>query len=50
MQLELIVPVLMGCVLIWWIGRTLSWFAKLVSAALALLIVALVLGFERYLQ
>ena len=47
MQLELVVPILMSCALLWWIGRGMSWTARLTVAAVTLIIVAGVLLFEQ---
>ena len=47
MQLELVVPILMSCALLWWIGRGMSWTARLTVAAVTLVIVAGVLLFEQ---
>jgi hypothetical protein len=47
MRPDVIVPVLMGCALLWWIGRGMSWTARLGVAAITLAIVAAVLFAER---
>ena len=47
MQLDLVVPILMSCALLWWIGRGLSWTARLTVAAVTLVIVVGVLLFEQ---
>jgi hypothetical protein len=44
---ELFVPVLMGCALLWWIGRAMSWPARLAVATITLAAVAAILWFER---
>ncbi|HEY8335986.1 MAG TPA: hypothetical protein VIQ05_19525 [Tardiphaga sp.] len=48
-QLDFLVPVLMSCALLWWIGRGMSWTARLVVAVITLTIVVCVLLFERSL-
>ena len=47
MQLDIIVPVVMSCALLWWIGRGLSWTARLATAAVTLVLIVGVLLFER---
>jgi ABC-type amino acid transport system permease subunit len=50
MQLEIIVPVLMGCLLLWWVGRGMGWTIRLTVAAITLAIVAGILLLERGLN
>jgi hypothetical protein len=47
MQLGFIVPVVMGCALIWWVGRGLSWTSRLVVAAITLAVIIGVVWLER---
>ena len=47
MQLEIVMPVLMGCALLWWIGRGMNWTRRLAVAAITLAVIALVLFVER---
>ena len=47
MQLEIVVPVLMGCALLWWIGRGMSWTRRLGVAAVTLAVIAVILLVER---
>ncbi len=47
MSLEIIVPVLMGVALLWWIGRGLSWSARLAVAAVTLGLAILIVAAER---
>lgn len=47
MQADIIVPLLAGAALIWWIGRGLTWTQKLMVAAVTLAIVMAVVFFER---
>ena len=47
LQLELIVPVLMGCALLWWVSRGMSWTTRLVVAAVTLILILCIVGFER---
>lgn len=41
-SLDILVPVLMGTALVWWVSRGLSWTQRLVAAAVTLAIVLLV--------
>jgi hypothetical protein len=47
MQLNVIVPVVMGCALLWWVGRGLSWTARLVVTVITLSVVIGVAWLER---
>jgi len=47
MQLNVIVPVVMGCALLWWIGRGISSTARLVVTVITLAVVIGVVWFER---
>ena len=47
MQLDIIVPVIMGCALLWWIGRGMSWTARLVAAAITLAVIVCIVLLER---
>lgn len=47
LRLDLLVPLLMYCVMLWWVGRRLSWTAKLATAAVTLVLIVLVLLVER---
>jgi hypothetical protein len=47
MRPELIVPVVMCCAMLWWIGRRLSWTARLAAAAVTLAVIICVLLVER---
>ena len=44
---DLIVPVLMYCALLWWIGRGMSWTARLATVAVTLVLIVIVLLVER---
>ncbi len=50
MSLEIIVPVVMATALIWWIGRSLSWTTRLVTAAVTLILIIIVVAVERMSQ
>jgi hypothetical protein len=47
LQLDIIFPVIMGCALLWWIGRRMSWTRRLVVTAITLVVIICVLLFER---
>ena len=47
MQLEIIVPVIMGCALLWWVSRGMSWTRRLVVTAVTLVVIIVVVMFER---
>ena len=47
MRLEIIVPVLMGCAMLWWISRGMSWTRLLTVAAVTLVLIAVIVLFER---
>jgi hypothetical protein len=47
LQLDIIVPVIMGCALLWWVGREMSLTARLTVAAVTLALILVVLMFER---
>ena len=49
MRAEIIVPVLIGFVLLWSIGRGVSWPMRLMVAAITLVLVVAVLLLERAL-
>jgi membrane protein CcdC involved in cytochrome C biogenesis len=47
LQLNIIVPVVMSCALLWWVSRSMSWTARLVVTAITLAIIIAVVLFER---
>jgi hypothetical protein len=47
LRLDIIAPVLLYCALLWWVGRGLSWTARLATAAVTLLLIICVLLVER---
>lgn len=47
MQLDILMPALMCCALLWWISRGMTWTARLSVTAVTLLLVVCVLWFER---
>jgi hypothetical protein len=46
-QLNILIPVVMGCAMLWWIGRRMSWTRRLVVAAITLVVIICILLFER---
>ena len=47
MPLEIIVPVIMGCAMLWWVSRGMSWTKVLAVAAVTLVLIVIVVLFER---
>jgi hypothetical protein len=47
LPLEIIVPVLISCALLWWVGRGMSWTTRLTVAAITLAVIIGILAFER---
>jgi hypothetical protein len=46
-RLEVLVPALMYFIMLWWVGRGLSWQAKLGTTVVTLALVAIVVMVER---
>jgi hypothetical protein len=47
-QPDIIVPIMMSCALLWWVGRGMSWTARLVVTAITLAAIICIVGFERF--
>lgn len=47
MSLEIIVPVLMSCALLWWVSRGMAWSTRLVVIAVTLVLIIAIVAFER---
>jgi hypothetical protein len=47
LNLDIIVPVLMSCALLWWIGRGMSWTTRLAVTAVTLVVIIGILLVER---
>jgi hypothetical protein len=47
LQIDLLVPVLMCCALLWWVSRGMSWTARLTVTAITLALIICVVLFER---
>jgi membrane protein CcdC involved in cytochrome C biogenesis len=47
LQLDIIVPVVMSCALLWWVSRGMSWTTRLVVTAITLAVIIAILLIER---
>ena len=47
MPLDIIVPVVMSCALLWWVSRGMSWTTRLVVTVVTLVVIIAVVLFER---
>ena len=47
MQLDIIVPVVMSCALLWWVSRGMSWTTRLLVAVVTLVLILCIVFFER---
>ena len=47
MQLDIIVPVVMSCALLWWVSRGMSWTTRLGVTVVTLAVIICILLFER---
>ena len=47
LQLDIIVPVVMCCALLWWVSRGMSWTRRLVVTAVTLAVIICVVLVER---
>jgi hypothetical protein len=45
--LDLIVPIMMYCAMLWWVGRHFGWTQRLVVTAVTLALIIIVVGLER---
>lgn len=46
-SLDILVPALMSCALLWWISRGMTWSTRLAVIAVTLIVVFTVVAFER---
>jgi hypothetical protein len=44
---EIIVPILMYCAMLWWIGRRFNWTVRLTVGAVTLALILVIILFER---
>ena len=47
LPLDIIVPVVMSCALLWWVSRGMSWTRRLVVTVIALAVIICIVLFER---
>jgi hypothetical protein len=47
LPLDIIVPVVMSCALLWWVSRGMSWTTRLVVTVVTLVVIIAVVLFER---
>jgi hypothetical protein len=47
LPLDIIVPVVMSCALLWWVSRGMSWTTRLVVTVVTLAVIFCILLFER---
>jgi hypothetical protein len=47
LQLDIIVPVVMSCALLWWVSRSMSWTTRLVVTVITLVVIICIVLFER---
>jgi hypothetical protein len=47
LPLDIIVPVVMSCALLWWVSRGMSWTTRLVVTVITLAVIMCILLFER---
>jgi len=47
LPLDIIVPVVMSCALLWWVSRGMSWTTRLVVTVVTLVVIFCILLFER---
>jgi hypothetical protein len=47
LQLDLIVPVIMSCALLWWVSRRMTWTTRLTVAVITLALIIGIVLFER---
>ncbi len=48
MNLEILVPFLMCCALLWWFGQGMSWTRRAAVTAVTLAVIVCILLFERW--
>jgi hypothetical protein len=47
LQLDIIVPVVMSCALLWWVSRGMGWTTRLVVTVITLVVIICILLFEQ---
>lgn len=48
MQLDIVVPVVMSCALLWWVSRGMSRTARLAVSAITLAVIICIVWLERF--
>jgi hypothetical protein len=47
LPLDILVPVLMSCALLWWVSRGMDWTMRLIVTAVTLMVIIAVVWLER---
>ena len=47
MRPDILIPVVMGCAMLWWVSRGMTWTTRLVVAVVTLVLIVGILLFER---
>jgi hypothetical protein len=47
LRLDIIVPVVMSCAMLWWVSRGMSWTTRLTVTIVTLVLIICILLFER---
>ena len=47
LRFDILVPVMMGCAMLWWVSRGMSWTTRLIVAVVTLMLIVCILLFER---
>jgi hypothetical protein len=47
LRFDILVPVMMGCAMLWWVSRGMSWTTRLIVAVVTLMVIVCILLFER---
>jgi hypothetical protein len=47
LRLDILVPVMMGCAMLWWVSRGMTWTTRLIVVAITLVLIVCILLFER---
>ena len=47
LQLDIVIPVVMSCALLWWVSRGMTWTTRLTVAVVTLVLIFCILLFER---
>jgi hypothetical protein len=49
-SLDIIMPIVMSCALLWWVSRGMTWPTRLVVATITLVAIVAVLAIERSIR